>query len=204
MEIQLQDLLDRIKSEGLEAAEASAASVLADAEAKRTAIIAEAESEARRIVAKARQEAATAEESGRAALSQASRDFLIAFKVQLEGLLAEAARRETADAYGAEIMAEAIPAVIKALASGGSEDLSVLLPPAMLAKIEGRIPALLAAEFRKGVTLKPSADIEAGFRIVEKEGAAYYDFSAPALAEIFASRLSSKLAETLRNAAKGL
>ena len=47
----------------------------------------------------------------------------------------------------AEIMAEAIPAVIKALASGGSEELSVLLPPAMLAKLEGRIPAMLSAEF---------------------------------------------------------
>jgi len=204
MEIQLQDLLDRIKTEGVAAGEASAAKVIEEAEARKTAIIADAEAEARRIVEKARVEAAAAEESGRAALAQASRDFLIAFKVQLEALLAAAAKRETADSYGPEIMAEVIPVVIKALASGGSEELSVLLPPAMLAKLEGRIPAMLSAEFRKGVTLKPSADIDAGFRIVEKDGVAYYDFSAQALADIFASRLSSKLSETLRTAAKGL
>jgi V/A-type H+-transporting ATPase subunit E len=204
MEVQLQELLDRIKSEGIEQAKSQAADIIADAESRKASIVQEAEREARAIIEKARQEAARAEESGRAALSQASRDFLISFREQLERLLAAAVRRETNDAYGPEIMAEAIPVVVKALAAGGTDELSVLLPPAMLARLEGSLPALLGAELKKGVVLKPVPGIEAGFRIVERNGAAYYDFSADAVADIFASRLSLKLAETLRDAGKGI
>ncbi len=204
MDIQLQELLDKIRREGLEAAEAERARIISEAEANKARIIVGAEKEAASIVEKARSEAAKAEDSGRAALSQASRDFLLAFRGQLEATLSAAVAAETKIAYGPEVIAEAIPLVVKALSGGGADNLEVLVPSALLAKLEARIPAILSAELRKGVVLRPSSELEAGFRIIEKNGAAYYDFSAPALAELFASRLNTRLAETLRSSAKGI
>lgn len=204
MDMQLQDLLDKIRREGLEAAEAERAKILAEAAATRAGMIEAAKKEALAITESARSDAARAEEAGRAALAQASRDFLLAFRAELEATLAAAVADKTRAALGPEVLAEAIPLAVKGLASGGTADLSVLLPPALLSKMEAAIPSMVAAGLGKNVGLKASPGIDAGFRVVEKDGAAYYDFSAGALADLFASRLNEKLAATIRNAAKGL
>ena len=69
MDIRVQELLEKIKRDGVEHAEAEAAKILADAEKKRADVIAAAEKEAKAIVAKAESDAARAAESGRAALT---------------------------------------------------------------------------------------------------------------------------------------
>jgi V/A-type H+/Na+-transporting ATPase subunit E len=204
MEIQLQELLDKIKSEGVEAARVEAARLLAEAEAKRKALLEEAEREARALVEKARADAARAEESGKAALSQASRDLILSFRDQLRGLLDAVVRAETAAAFGPAVLTEAIPAVLKAIAAGGGEDLKVLLPPAMLSRLEGGLAARLSAELKKGVELKPIDGLDSGFRISEKGGAAYYDFSAQSVAELLSRHLNARLSDILKQTARGI
>lgn len=204
MDIQLQELLEKIKKEGVEAAKAQADQVLSEAETKRKAILAEAEAQATAIVKKAEADARRLEEGSKAALAQVSRDSLLAFKSGLEALLGAAMKAELGAAYGPEVLAEAISVAVKALASGKTEDLTVLLPPALLSKVEAKASSLLAKELLKGTVIKASSELSTGFRIVEKDGAAYYDFSAESLAEIFSTRLNSRLAESLRAAAKGL
>lgn len=204
MDIQLQELLDKIKKEGVEAAKAEAATIMADCESRKKAILAEAEAQAAALVKKAEVEARKLEEGSKAALAQVSRDSLLAFRTGLESLLAAAMKAELGAAYGPEVLAEAIGAAVKALAAGGAEDLTVLLPPALLSKVEAKASALLAKELVKGTVIKASSELSSGFRIIQKDGAAYYDFSAESLAEIFSARLNSRLAESLRAAAKGL
>ncbi|MCC7107588.1 MAG: V-type ATP synthase subunit E, partial [Chloroflexi bacterium] len=128
MELQLQELLDRIKREGVEAARAEAEKIVAQAGERAASLVQEAEREAQGIVARARADAARAEESGKAALVQASRDQLLAFREGVQALLDTLVRAEVRAAYGPEVVAEAIPAVLASLASGGAEDLAVLLP----------------------------------------------------------------------------
>jgi V/A-type H+-transporting ATPase subunit E len=201
MEIQLQELLDKIKREGVDTARAESERLLAEAQETRKALLGEAEREARAIVDKARADAVRAEESGKAALAQASRDLLLAVRDSLQALLDSLIRVETAAAFGPDVLAEALPAVLKSLAAGGTEDLVVLLPPAVLKKLDDRFTARLAAELKKGVQLKPAPDLEAGFRVVEKGGAAYFDFSADTIAALLARRLNARLAEILKTAA---
>jgi V/A-type H+/Na+-transporting ATPase subunit E len=203
MEIQLQELLDTIKREGVETARTEAEAVIADANARKKAILDEAEREAQAVVAKARAEAARAEESGRAALAHASRDLLLSFRDQLQALLDTVIRADTLKACTPEVLAEAIPAVLKGLAAAGVEDPVVLLPPALLKKLDAHFLSRLTAELKKGVELKPSADLDAGFRVSEKAGAAYYDFSAEAVAALLSQHLNAKLAQIVKNAAQG-
>jgi len=204
MDIQLQELLDKIRKEGVDAAKAEAAKVMGEAETQKKAMLDAAAKEAEAIVRKAKTEALQAEESSKAALFQLSRDSLLAFKAGLEGLLAAATKDEIVQAYGPEVMAEAIAAAVKGLAAGGSEDLAVLLPPSLLSKVEAKAASLLSAELKKGVVIKAGPGLSSGFRIAEKGGAAYYDFSAETLADIFSIRVNSRLAESLKAAAKGL
>ena len=204
MEIQLQELLDRIKREGVDAARSEAERFLAEAEARKKAMLDAAEREAAAIVEKAKVDAARTEEAGKAALLQASRDLLLSFRDRLQALLDKLVRAETASSYGPEVLAEAIPAVLKALAAGGAEDLAVLLPAEVLKRLEARLTARLSTELKKGVELRPSEELTAGFRVSEKGGAAYYDFSAEAVAELLSRHVNARLSEILRDAAQGI
>jgi len=62
----------------------------------------------------------------------------------------------------------------------------------------------LAGEFKKGVELKSNRKLTSGFRISNKEGSVYYDFSAEAVAGLFSTYLNPKLAEILKEASKGI
>ena len=62
--------------------------------------------------------------------------------------------------------------------------------------------AELKAEIAKGLEIKPDKTLSAGFRIGVNNGAAYYDYSAESLAEMFSAYLNPKVAALLKTAAK--
>jgi V/A-type H+-transporting ATPase subunit E len=206
MDIQLQELLDKIRREGLEAAEAEASRIVSEAHAREASILAEAEKEAAAIRTAAESDAARADAAGKAALSQAARDLVLAFRDGISAALAAAIRSDVAAAYGPGVLAESIPLVLKALAASGGAggDLEVLVPPAQADRLGAHFAERLSAELKRGIAIRPFPGLDAGFRIAERDGAAYYDFSAAELAELFARRLNPRLAETVRSAVKGL
>lgn len=195
MDIRLQELLDKIRKDGIEAAQTDAAKVMADAEERRTSILAEAEREAKALLAKAKTDADRFEEAGKAALEQAARNLVISFRTEISSVLAAIVRADTEKAFSGSVLEAAIPAVLAAWKDKGTDDLAVLLPPAELAKLEGYFHKKLEAELKKGLELKPFPGIKAGFRIAEKDGAAYYDFSSDSLAEMLSQYLNARLGE---------
>jgi len=204
MEIQLQELLERIKRDGLVAAERRAAEILLEAEERKKAILDEAGREAAVTRAEAKADAAREEEAGRAALARASRDIILAFRDKISAVLDAVVRKDVSAAFDADVLRDSLPVVLKALAAGGADDLTVLLNPAALKKLKDRFDARLKEEFSKGVEFKPFPGISAGFRVAEKNGSAYYDFSAATVAELFSKYLNGRLAEIARDAAKDI
>jgi V/A-type H+/Na+-transporting ATPase subunit E len=202
VEVQLQELLERIRREGVDAARTEADGITADARGRAKAIVAEAEREARLIVERARAEAVRAEQSGRAALAQASRDLLLSFRESLQAVLDAVTAAETRAALSPQAVAAALPSVLGALAQAGVEDPVVLLPQSAVAEVERRLMAGLSERLRAGVVLRPSPDLDAGFRIQERDGSAYYDFSAATVAELLGRRLNERLAGICRDAAR--
>ncbi len=194
MDIRLQELLDRIKKEGVDEANAAAAAVLAETDARKKAIIEAAEREAKAIVDKAKADAARFEEASNAAVAQASRNLVLAFRTEIDKVLSSIVAGEVARTYDDSVLKNAIPALIAAWRDKGVDDLAVLLPKDSLDKIEGHFRDKLAAELKKGLELKPFPGIKAGFRLGEKNGAAYYDFSADAVATLLSQYLGGKLA----------
>lgn len=194
MDIRVQELLEKIKREGMESAEAEGRKILAEAKAKGDAIVAAAEKEAKAIVTRASADAARSEESGKAALAQASRDLVLAFRGEIEKVLSGLVKAEVDAAFDADTVKKALPAILETWSKDGRDDLSVLLPAKDLKALEAFFKDKLAGALKKGVELKPHSDAKSGFRIAEKGGAAYYDFSAQAVAEMLGSYLNARLA----------
>ncbi|GMO26641.1 MAG: V-type ATP synthase subunit E [Spirochaetaceae bacterium] len=203
MDIQLQELIEKIKKDGIEAASGEAARLKAAAESEAALIIEAAKKEAAGIIERGKADAERDRKAGIAAVEQASRNLILAFKTEIEGLLTKIIARETGKAYDSDVLKAAIPEVVKgwSKAQGG---VNVILGEAQLKTLEDWSKQALSAEISRGVELKAGKNIAGGFRIGEKDGSAYYDFSAEAVAELLSAYVNPRLAETLKSAARGI
>jgi vacuolar-type H+-ATPase subunit E/Vma4 len=77
------------------------------------------------------------------------------------------------------------------------ENVIISLNKEDLRKLEKGLLDTLKEEVRKGITLRPSDDIQAGFIISYDSGKSYYDFTDTALAEYIGLHLKPKLKEIL-------
>lgn len=203
MDVQLQELIDKIKKDGVVTAEAEAAKIVEASEKKAEGIIADAQAKAAEIIKNAKAETERMEKASEEAIIQAGRNMLLSFKDSLIGELDGLIKAETEKAESKEVLTKLIPETVKAWAKNAdASELSVLLSEKDLKTLESALTSELKAEVSKGLEIKPDKTLSAGFRIGVKKGAAYYDYSADSLAEMFAAYLNPKVAALLKTAAK--
>ncbi|GHU17237.1 V-type ATP synthase subunit E [Spirochaetia bacterium] len=208
MDIQLQELIDKIKKDGIESASEEASRLKAQAEAEAKHIVDAAAREGEAIISRAKTEGEKFEKAGIAALEQASRNLVLAFKTEIQSLLDKIVAQETASSYSEDTLKAILPDLVKTWASKGSDSgnqgsFDLLLSDSDLKKLQGFFNDKLAAELKKGVELKADRNLGAGFRIASKDGSAYYDFSSESVAELLAAYLNPRLGEILKTAARG-
>lgn len=203
MDVQLQELIDKIKKDGVATAEKEAAKIIADAEKKAEAIIADAQTKAAEIVKKGKSETERMEKASEEAIVQAGRNMLLSFKDSLVKELDGLIQAETAKAESKDVLEKLIPETVKEWAKNtNASELSVLLSEKDLKALEKSLTASLKSEISKGLEIKPDKTLTAGFRIGVKNGAAFYDYSAESLAEMFSAYLNPKVADLMKIAAK--
>jgi V/A-type H+-transporting ATPase subunit E len=205
MDVQLQELIDKIKKDGIANAESEAQKIIAEAEKKAQAIIADAEEKSQEIIKNAKAETSKMEKASEEAIVQAGRNMLLSFKDSLLSELNGLVQAETEKATTKDVLAKLIPETVKAWSKNTQVDeLSVLLSEKDLASLQAAFTNELKAEIEKGLEIKPDKTLSSGFRIGVKNGAAYYDFSAESVAELFAAYLNPKVAALIKTAAKGI
>jgi V/A-type H+-transporting ATPase subunit E len=204
MEIQLQELIDKIKKDGIESASEEASRITAQAESDARRIVEAAQKEAADLVARGKADAERSEKAGVAALEQASRNLVLAFKGEIEALLARIVAAGVGASYGEDALKAIIPELVKQWAATGADSLDLILGEEQLGKLRSYFNAALAAELSKGVELKSDRNLGAGFRIASKDGSAYYDFSAESVAELLSAYLNPRLSGILKASAKGI
>ena len=200
MDLQLKELIETIKIEGVKEAEEQSAAIVEEAQGRAKAIVEAARGEADKIQSDAKAEAARLEASGREALKQASRDLFLKIETQIQRFFDALVQEETETSFSGKILEESIVTVMKNWGKKGSADMVVLLPKKDHAKLTGALKVRLADELKKGVEIKPFGGIEAGFRIAEKDGSAYYDFTAQGLAEMLSEFLNPRLTKIMKTA----
>ena len=199
MDIQVQELIDKIKKDGIETASQEAARIKTDAEAEAHRIIEAAKKESDGIIALGKQDVERLEKAGVAALEQASRNLILAFKDEVQALLNKIIAARLADSYNGDVLKAALPQLLKLWAEKGNDDLAVILPEGELSGIQAFFNENLAQEFQKGVELKSNRKLSSGFHISNREGSVYYDFSSEAVAGLLSAYLNPKLAEIMKN-----
>jgi V/A-type H+-transporting ATPase subunit E len=203
MEVQVQELLDRIKSEGVDSARNEAEKIIADANGKAAALIANAELEASRIEAEAREHANAFDTASRTALVQASRDAIIALRQKVEAFIGNIIRSDTAQFFDAKFLESLLPELLLNLSKTVSGDINILLTPQVLKELDGALANRLSKELGRSVEFKPFSGIDAGFRITGSGSSVQYDFSADAVSAILSARVNTTLASCLKDAAIG-
>ena len=181
MEIHLQELLDKIKKDGVEVAEGEAKAIVDSAKAEAEKIISDAKAKAEKIISDAKAENEKIVNSGEDAITQAGRNLLISFRQSVATELSAVVGENVNAVYSSDALAETIAKVVENWSKNPNTDnLSVILNSDDLEK--------------------PNDNFDGGFRIAVNNGAAYYDYSAEAVTEMLSNYLSPKVTELLKKA----
>jgi len=201
MEIQLQELIDQIKKDGVEAAEAEAAAIIEKANAEAARIVAEAKTEADSIMLAAKNNNERTVKAGEDAIRQAGRNLLISFRESVNREAKAILSESVGQAYTPEALSALIMKITEAwTCDGEAEDISVLVSNEDLKALEESLLASLKWKMLNGVTLKASDNFDGGFRIAASSSGAYYDYSAEAVVEMLSDYLSPKITALLKEA----
>ncbi|MBN2834575.1 MAG: V-type ATP synthase subunit E [Candidatus Delongbacteria bacterium] len=194
MDVQLKELIDKIKNDGVKSAEESAKAIITDAESKAKQILLDAEKKANDLKTSSQREAELVKQSSTDAVKQAARDLVIDLKKEIEGIFSNLVKSGVESALTGEALGDAIVAVLSNWDKDKVSNLSVLLPANDEEAVKKVISKKLGDLLKSGLEIKPVKTISAGFKVSEKDGNAYYDFSAEGVGEMMATYLSPSLA----------
>lgn len=201
-DVQLKELIDTIHRDGVDKVRQESETLLIQARTQADAIVAAARAQAETLLANARQEQERLEQSGRESLKQASRDLLLKIKGQLQALFTALLREKSGAAILEKEMSAAIAAMISNWTPEQQNRIEILLPQKQFDAMAGPLRKALAAKIASGIEIKAAAELTSGFRVAEKDGQAFYDFSVESIAEnlsLFLNPLMAKIvAESLQ------
>jgi V/A-type H+-transporting ATPase subunit E len=200
---EIKSLIEKIQQDGIKAAEDKAREIEDQAKKEADLILKNARAEAERLFSEVKDNLAKMEQSQKALLAQAGRDLMLTLKKEINAMLEQLISKEIQGSITPEVMADILGQIIKEQAKLGKEDIIVTLKKDDLDKLEKNFLARLKEEAKKGIVLKPSEEVRAGFLISFDNAKSYFDFSDQALTEYIGTYLKPKLSELLKNSLKG-
>ena len=200
MDTQLQELLERIKTEGVAEAEKLAERITREAEAEAKRIVTEARESVEALESQARRRTERLEEASVQAITHASRDLLLALRQQIVRTYEAIIERDTAAALGIDLLKNVVTELVRTWVRDSRGEVEILLSEENLAACREHFDSALSAELRAGVEINPSPEVSCGFRVVEREGSTYFDFTEEGIAQHLAALLSPRIAEIVRQA----
>jgi len=197
MAMELKNLIDKIKKDGVEQAESEAAKIVADAKAEAQGVIQEAQSKAKETIARAQDEASAFKVSSEQALKQAARDALLALRGRVTEFFARVVKTNVQDELSPTVLQDIILQAVEHCIKEGIMDIEVVVSASDKKALETKLFSALRKEAQKRVLLKESKAVEKGFRIGERDKDSYLDFTDQAIAEGFRRYLNPKLVDAL-------
>lgn len=187
---ELQQLLEKIQHDGVEKANAEAATILAKAKADAAAILKDAESKAAAFRAQAETDAKAFEERAQKTISQAARDTVLEVKDAIGRMLEKLLAKDVAAAL-------ADPSEAAKLALAAVNELGSNADVAAGEKLAAALKAQLAADAKAGVKVVLDESVGTGFSIRLDGGRVEHDFSESAIVAALAKRLRPDLAKLM-------
>lgn len=194
----LQELTEKLYSEGLSKGQQEAERMIGEAEQKAAAILAEAEQKAAAIVKAAEQKAAETKKNNDTELALATRQVVATLKENIAGLVV--AKSVTPSVHSAMLDVEFVKQMLLSLARGWSGEkvtLVATLPAQMKAQFDSEIEGAAKALLSEGVEVGYSEKVKSGFKVAPKEGGFYISFTEEDFAALLAEYMKEKVTRML-------
>lgn len=200
MSANIQELIDRIKTDGVEAARKKAQEIERDAESQAKDIVQNARREAEALLSGARLEARRAEESSRTALGHAARDTIISLHRNIENILKNVTAVEIKETLTPDRLSHIIEKVIIETLkhSGEAPALDVVLSHEDLQLLKDGLMNRLHGSLKSSLHLRSSDNLRGGFMIGFNQERCSFDFSDTALAEYLSSYVNASVGKILK------
>lgn len=188
----LDALLEKIRTEGVDKARAEADAIVAQAHKEAGIIVARARSEAEQCKAQAQADADRFQQGAEATLRQAARDVRMKLEQDITALLERTLGGEVDAALDAlALVSKLVEEAVETYQREG--EVKVVAPP----KLSEALKARLA---QKGeVTVVTDAQMGTGFRVVLKGGRVEHDFTGEAVTQALTALLRPQLAQLLKD-----
>lgn len=196
---EIKGLIEKIRQEGIEVAQKQAREIEQEAVRKAEQIISEAKSQAENLISKSGEKIRKDELAAKGNLQQAGRDLLISLRKQILSMLDKVVLTQVSAALKPDELAKILTVLIKEQKEKPVQEIIISLKKEDAEALQKHFFSGLKEEVKKGVVLRPSEEIRAGFMISFDEGKSHFDFTDQALAEYIAKYLKPKLSELLNN-----
>ncbi|MDD5566170.1 MAG: hypothetical protein PHG31_04710 [Candidatus Omnitrophica bacterium] len=196
----IRSLIEKIQKEGVNAAEEKARAIEEEAGRHAKEIVAQARKEAERTIAEAKDKVRKSQESAKISLQQAGRDLLLALREEIGAMLSRLVEAKVHESLTPHELAKIITFLIKEHKEQEPSEIVLQLNKDDLKKLQEGLLGELKEGLKKGVVLRPSEDIRAGFIISFDGGKSHFDFTDKALAGYIGSYLKPRLGEILKEA----
>lgn len=191
MQNKLQELTDKLYSEGLSKGRQEGEAILENARKEAENIIAEAKKEAEAIIAQARREGEDLTVKVKGDLKMAAVQSISATRQDIENLVvAKIADKEIKSALTSEsFVREIITAVAKGFSSEEPVDLEVVLPESLRKSLEPFVAGELSKMLKGGISASFSKKVAGGFTIGPKDGGYFISFTDETFRELISEYL---------------
>jgi len=195
MDVKLDKLINKIKSEGIEQAEKESGQILQNAKKEADKIIADAKKKAEKIIADAKEETEKLQNSGKSALKQAERDAVLVTKEKLVKILDNVFKQQV----GEELKPEVLVKLIEKMAKNFGDDAKM---QALVSQQDAKeLKDLMLEKTNKALAdsleIKVDRGISKGFRIGKKGEDVYYDFTDESITDFLREFLNPSIKKML-------
>ena len=197
---QVQELINKIKTEGIEAAQLKAAEIEAAARHKAEAIISDAKKHAEQMITEARADIKKSQQASEIALQQSSRNMLLSLRKEIQSLLKNIILNRTSEALSTDDLTRIIQTAVNNYTgkAAATENIKLLLNNNDLMKLKDGFLSDLQKRLKGSVEFKSSQEIGKGFVVSFDNGKSSFDFTDRGLAEYLSTFLSDELASIVK------
>jgi V/A-type H+-transporting ATPase subunit E len=199
----LQNLIDRIRADAIDAAEVEAARITSAAREQAEAILRQARTEAAKIGADAETSARRLCENGQRSLQQAARDLILLVGQAIERVVGELVTARVDDALRIDVIEGMLVRVAAAYFQRGVRDrrIDLLLSPEDRDHFVRFFKEELQGRLTEGIDIRIDKSVGRGFKIFLADQQVFHDFTSQGIGEALATLLRPELAEIVRRAA---
>ncbi|MCK9627273.1 MAG: hypothetical protein M0R37_01610 [Bacteroidales bacterium] len=201
MQNKLQELTEKLYSEGLSKGREEAERIKDDARKEAEQIISKAKEESEQIISSARKEAEDIRERILNEVKMSSRQSYTTLKHEIESLItSNALKNPVSEAMSDNsLMKEIIKAIITAFSpeSDKAADLSIILPEKSKGELEQFITNNITKQLDRGLEIKFDKKISSGFKIGPKGEGYHISFTDKDFEELISSYLRPRIREII-------